>query len=134
MKKTKKLVFQWAFFILCMRYTFTSTFYWLYKDLARTWRLYYLETPYLKKIRTQCLPILGQKQQKVTISEVLALVSQSLSHILGNDITPFFLRDWKLKVYLRNFIFWPFGGQNVGLCWVKNGKKAIFIPATSIPT
>ena len=27
-----------------------------------------------------------------------------------------------------------FWGQNVGPSWVKNGKKTIFIPATSLPT
>ena len=59
--------------------------------------------------------------------------SQSLSHILGNNITSVFLREWKLKFCLRSSIFWPLGSQNVGPCWVKNSKKAIFIPATSSP-
>ena len=39
------------------------------------------------------LPILGQKYQKVTIFEVFTLVSQSLSHILGNNIASVFTMD-----------------------------------------
>ena len=55
------------------------------------------------------MPIFGQKLQKVTILEVFTLVSQSLSHILGSNITSVFLRDRKFKVCLRNSIlFWPF--------------------------
>ena len=42
---------------------------------------------------TKILPILGQKLQKVIIEEVFTLVSQSLSHILGNNIASVFLRD-----------------------------------------
>ena len=49
-----------------------------------------------------------------------------VSHTLGNNIASVFLRDWKLKFCLRNSIFGPFGGQNVGPGWVKNGKKGYF--------
>ena len=62
----------------------------------------------------------------MTILEVLTLVSQSLSHIPGNNIASVFQRDWKWKLCLRNPIFWPLWGQNVGPCWVKNGKKGYF--------
>ena len=62
----------------------------------------------------------------MTILEVFTLISQSLSHILSNNIAFVFLRDWKLKIDLRNSIFGPFGGQNVGPGWVKNDKKDYF--------
>ena len=59
--------------------------------------------------------------KKVTILEVFTLVSQSLRHILGNNIASVFRRDWKLKFLLRNSIFGPFRSQNVGPGWFKNG-------------
>ena len=69
---------------------------------------------------------LWSKQQKVTILEVFTLISQSLNHILSNNIAFVFLKDWKLKINITNSIFEPFGGQNVGPGWVKNDKKGYF--------
>ena len=58
--------------------------------------------------------------------ELFTLVSQSLSHILGNNIASVFLKDWQLKFCWKNFIFGPFWGQNVGPGWVKNDSKGYF--------
>ena len=62
----------------------------------------------------------------MTILEVFSLVRQSLNHILSNNIAFVFLKDWKLKINLRNSIFGPFGGQNVSPGWVNNDKKGYF--------
>ena len=46
-------------------------------------------------------------------------VSQSQSHITGNTITSVFVTDSKLKSYLRNSIFEPFGNK----MWVHVASK-----------
>ena len=48
------------------------------------------------------------KKEKNDYLEVFTLVSQSLSHIRGNNIASLFLRDLKLKFCLSNSIFEPF--------------------------
>ena len=46
--------------------------------------------------------------------------------MLGNNIASVFTRDWHLKFCLKNSIFGPFWGQNVGPGWVKNDKNGYF--------
>ena len=60
------------------------------------------------------MPIFGQKLQKVTILEVFTLVSQSLSHILGNN-TAYLSKGLKMKIIFNEF-------QKL----VKNSKKDYF--------
>ena len=49
-----------------------------------------------------------------------------LSHILGNNIAFVFIKDWKLKIFLKNSIFGPFRGHNVGPGWVTIDKIGYF--------
>ena len=71
----------------------------------------------------------------MTVLEVFSLVSQSLSHILSNNIVSVFLRDLKLKFCLKNSIPGPFFDQTVGpQVGSKMVKKAIFIQATKKPS
>ena len=71
----------------------------------------------------------------MTVLEVFSLVSQSLSHILSNNIVSVFLRDLKLKFCLKNSIPVPFFDQTVGpQVGSKMAKKAIFIQATKKPS
>ena len=51
---------------------------------------------------------LGSKMPKSDCFKVFTFVSQSQSHIIGNNTASVFISDWKLKSYLRNFIFVPF--------------------------
>ena len=120
------------FFIFCMKYTFTSKKVviieipeWKFKTI--------LGKNILEGNKDNIFAYFGSNRAKSDYFRGFYF-SQSFSHILGNNITSVFLRDWKFKFCLRNSIFWPFGGQIVGPCWVKNDKKAIFIPATSLPT
>ena len=53
------------------------------------------------------------------VLEIFSLVSQSLSHILGNNIASVFRRDWKLKFCFRNSIFGPFEAK----IWVLVGSR-----------
>ena len=77
MKKTKELVFQWVFFIFCMRYTFTSK------------KVVVIEIPEwkLKTILARNIIFEGD------LDKIFAHFSQPLSHILGNNITSVILRD-----------------------------------------
>ena len=110
-KKQRNWYFNGVFFIFCMRYTFTSK------------KVVVIEIPEwkLKTILARNIIFEGD------LDKIFAHFSQPLSHILGNNITSVFLRDWKFKFCLRNSIFWPFWGQ-------KWQKKALSIPATSLPT
>ena len=66
--------------------------------------------------------ILSQKKEKSDYLEVFTLVSQSLSHIRGNNIASVFLRDLKLKFCLSNSIFEPFQGPKCGSRLGQKGK------------
>ena len=124
-----------SFFIFCMRYTFTSKKVVVIEIPEWILKTKITRTPYLKEIMTKFSPVLGQKQQKVTILllEVYTLVSQSLSHIIGNkyDFCP--SEGLKIKILLKEFHILACLGPKCGLMLGQKWKMTMFIPATSLP-
>ena len=81
------------------------------------------------EVWTKCL---RQKLPKVTILEVFTLVSQSISHILSNNIACL-SKGLKTKILFKEFHILVFSGPNVDPGWVKNGKKRLFSYQTLTP-
>ena len=55
----------------------------------------------------------GSKIAKMTILEVLTLVSQSLSHIFANNIACLY-KGLKIKILFKEFNIWAFLGLKYG--------------------
>ena len=81
----------------------------------------------LKEIKTKYLPILGQKEQKVNILEDFALVSQSLSLIIGINIASVFLiKGLKIEILLKEFCILAFLGPKCGPMLGQKWQKRLF--------
>ena len=72
----------------------------------------------------------------MTFLELFTLVSQSLSHVLGNNIVSVILRYSKLKFCLRTSILGLLGlkcGSRLGQKWQKNFHTSLLTPNPVFP-